>query len=134
MRLLSLLWVILISIASYSQTATLKGRVLNRKTKAPIEYAAVVLGEGTGVGSVSDSKGTFRITNVSVGEYILKVSCLGYVTQNVKVYVSKAKTNDVTVYLPEMSLAIDEVTVTARRKTEDATTAYTIGRTALDHL
>lgn len=134
MRLLSLLSVMLISIASYSQTATLKGRVLDRKTKTPIEFAAVVLGEGTGVGSVSDSKGSFRITNVSIGEYILKVSCLGYVTQNVKVYVSKAKTNDVTVYLPEMSLAIDEVTVTARRKTEDATTAYTIGRTALDHL
>ena len=134
MRLLSLLSVMLISIASYSQTATLKGRILNRKTKTPIEYAAVVLGEGTGVGSVSDSKGAFRITIVSIGEYILKVSCLGYVTQNVKVYVSKAKTNDVTVYLPEMSLAIDEVTVTARRKTEDATTAYTIGRTALDHL
>lgn len=72
MRLLSLLSVMLISIASYSQTATLKGRILNRKTKAPIEYAAVVLGEGTGVGSVSDSKGAFRITNVSIGEYILK--------------------------------------------------------------
>lgn len=44
MRLLSLLSVMLISIASYSQTATLKGRVLDRKTKTPIEFAAVVLG------------------------------------------------------------------------------------------
>lgn len=125
---------VLVDVMCHAQTATLSGRVLDKKSKAPIEFAAVVLGEGTGIGSISDSKGTFRITNVSIGEYILKVSCLGYVTQSVKVYVSKAKTNDVTVYLPEMSLAIDEVTVTARRKTEDATTAYTIGRTALDHL
>lgn len=121
-------------VVGNAQTATLTGRVLDKKSKGPIEFAAVVLGEGTGVGSVSDSEGIFRITNVSIGEYILKVSCLGYVTQNIKVYVSKAKANDVTVFLPEMSLAIDEVTVTAHRKAEDATTAYTIGRTALDHL
>lgn len=124
----------LVCVVGNAQTATLTGRVLDKKSKAPIEFAAVVLGEGTGVGSVSDSKGIFRITNVSIGEYILKVSCLGYVTQSIKVYVSKAKANDVTVFLPEMSLAIDEVTVTAHRKTEDATTAYIIGRTALDHL
>ena len=134
MRFLSLSFVVWVSVAGYAQTATLTGRVLERKTKTPIEFASVVLGEGSGIGSISDAKGAFRIANVSAGDYLLKVSCLGYVAQSVKVHVSKDKANVVTVYLPEMSLAIDEVTVTARRKTDDATTAYTIGRTALDHL
>ena len=37
-------------------------------------------------------------------------------------------------YLSETSLALDEVTVTAERKANDAATAYTLNRTALDHL
>ena len=47
--------------------------------------------------------------------------------------VRKDKEN-IVVYLSEQTLALNEVTVTAERKAIDATTAYTLGRTALDHL
>lgn len=61
------------------------------------------------------------------------VRCLGYSEYKLQLDVRKDKEN-IVVYLSEQTLALNEVTVTAERKATDATTAYTLGRTALDHL
>ena len=58
--------------------------------------------------------------------------CLGYPEYKLQLDVRKDKEN-IVVYLSEQTMALNEVTVTAERKTTDATTAYTLGRTALDH-
>lgn len=115
-----------------AQTVTVTGKVLEKKSLSPVEYAAVWV-KSAGVGAVTDRQGHFRIQNLPIGENVLSVSCLGYMSREVKIEVRQGM-KSLMIYLPEQNLALDEVTVTAHRKTDEATTTYTIGRTVLDHL
>ena len=120
-------------ISSFARTFSVTGTVLGEQKHDAISYATVVV-VGSGIGSITDDKGIFVIENLSPGKYSFKVQCLGYADKVFTVTVVDKDIADIKVSLPEMSLALDEVTVTARRKATDATTTYSIDRTALDHI
>lgn len=117
------------------------GRVLEDATGEPIHGAAIGL-EGTYLWSMSNEKGEFtldlsnldsRSLTQSSGEtFIIQISCLGYVTENIPLTLSG--TGTITVRLKEISLALDEVVVTAQQRSDQGATTYVIDRTALDHL
>lgn len=109
----------------------ISGKILDVKSKKPIEFATVWI-EGTGIGTVTDVNGSFLVNSLSEGNYEIIIRCLGYTEKKEKIYLMKNA--DVVFYLFETSLALDEVTVTAERKANDAATTYTLNRTALDHL
>lgn len=109
----------------------ISGKVLDIKSKKAIEFATVWI-EGTGIGTLTDANGSFLINNLSNGNYEIIIRCLGYTEKKEKIYLRN--NIDVLFYLSETSLALDEVTVTAERKANDAATTYTLSRTALDHL
>ena len=131
MRYFLVVFLACISIFCKAQTITVTGRILESSSKSPIEFATVWV-EATGSGAISDKDGHFRLEHIPASNTKLTISCLGYATQTYLIRSSKDK--NPTIYLKEATLALDEVTVTARRKADDATTAYTIDRTVLDHL
>ena len=70
-----------------AQTGTIKGRVLDKNTKAPLIFANVVV-KGTNKGAATDLKGEFIIRSVAAGNQILTISYLGYISNNVDVTVT----------------------------------------------
>ena len=60
----------------------IKGKVFDRESKHTIEYANIVLLNSSDSslvnGTVTDSEGNFKITNISNGNYLLEVRFIGY--------------------------------------------------------
>ncbi len=117
-------------VTSVAQQHRISGRVTDADTQQPVEFASVLL-SGTGLWAVTDQKGTFTISAVPAGEETMTVQCLGY-EKRVMTLTIRRDIGNMTVKLKPASLKVDEVTVTARRKQDEATTSYTISRHALD--
>ncbi|MDR2361389.1 MAG: TonB-dependent receptor [Prevotellaceae bacterium] len=111
---------------------TLSGTVVNARTKAPVEFASVILDNGERW-TITDEQGVFLLKNVPAGDIALTVSCLGYAKQTLKRTVS-GDMSALIVYLAEDNLQLKEVIISARRHQEEATTAYVIDRASLAHL
>jgi len=108
------------------------GTVTEYGTEIPVIGAAVRLGEDY-LWTTTDIDGKFVLDKVQPGEYVLEVSCLGYVTVSVSVDVRKDM-EGIAITLHESSLALDEVVVTAQRAKDGLGTSHTLGRDALNHL
>ncbi len=70
-----------------SVTGRIIGTVVDSITKKPIDYATITLYRSGGKaplnGVVTDSKGVFRINNISAGKYKVTVSFIGYPTKTI---------------------------------------------------
>ena len=113
-----------------AQEVTIAGTVTDNDSKAPIEFASVLM-KGNGRWAITDSEGRFSIKNIPTGKTTLTVQCLGYATRSI--------TLDITEDIPRLhltlkpeNLKLEGVTVTAKRKHDESTTSYTIDRTAID--
>jgi hypothetical protein len=115
----------------YGQQHTLSGRIVDDETSQPIEFASILLTE-TGLWAISDEKGKFTIKQAPSGKSTLTVQCLGY--QKIVLSLNVVSDlNNIEFRLKEDNLKLDEVTVVAKRKTDEATTSYVIDRTTLDN-
>lgn len=109
----------------------LKGHVVDAETGKPVEFASVLLSE-SGLWAISKEKGDFQLQHVPEGQNTLVVQCLGYEKRTLTITV-KRDIDNLTLKLKQSNLKLDEVTVMAKRKTDEATTSYTIDRQALDN-
>ena len=114
-----------------AQAVVLQGKVVDEANGQPIEYASVLIAE-SGLWAITDGKGAFTIRQVQQGKMTLTVQCLGYRKGTWPMTVTRDVSN-LTLRLRQESLKLDEVTVTAKRKHDEATTSYTIDRTTLDN-
>lgn len=89
-RITCTLIVFLLAHLCYGQT-TVKGRVLDARTKAPLPYCTVYF-TGKKIGGKTDNYGNFTIKSPKE-ESVLYVSYLGYETKEVKIYGSDFKTD-----------------------------------------
>ena len=110
----------------------LEGCVLEAGSEAPVIGAVVKVGEEY-LWTTTDIEGNFTFENVQKGEYILEVTCLGYVNSSTTINVSQ-DVQGIVITLHENSLALDEVVVTAQKAKEGLGTTQNIGRNALNHL
>lgn len=113
------------------QYHTIKGRIVEEKGKAPIEFATIYLPQNE-LWAVTDEGGTFTISKVPSGKVTLTIQCLGYAAKSLELDVRK-DIKDLLIYLPEDNLTLNEVVVTAQKKTDEQTTSYVLDRTTLDH-
>ena len=114
-----------------AQQVTIAGRITDDDSKKPIEFASVLMKEN-GYWSITGADGTFRIKGVPTGKATLTVQCLGYATRQITLNINKDIPH-LRITLKQESLKLDEVTITAKRKKDEATSSYTIDRTALDN-
>jgi len=101
---------LILSLNVFAQVRTVSGVIVDTDG-APIVSAAIAI-KGTFSGTSSDAKGNFSIT-LSEGNLTLVVSCLGYVTKEVKEPASDTK---LTVVLENDNKLMEEVVVTAYRQ------------------
>jgi hypothetical protein len=120
-----------ISQSVMSQHYTITGKILNSKDKKPVEYATISLSDNR-LWSVADENGVFVLKNVPLGKTSLTIQSLGYLKMTFELDIKENISGRI-FYITEDNLALDEVVVTARQKTNDLTTSYTIDRTTLDH-
>lgn len=131
-KFLIALFLLSTAVCASAQTWSVSGKIFDKNTRKPIEYATVVL-ESTAQWSVANAQGEFTIKNVQSGKNIISISCLGYVTDTKEIIINKDIPN-YTIYLAEDNLALDGVVVTAKEKDNSATTSRMIDKNALDHV
>ena len=107
------------SLISFSQQ-TIRGTVIDKQLQSQIAGANVmIIGSNPARGSVSDAAGRFKITDVPVGRYDLKISYIGYkeiVMPNVDLTAGKEVVLDIG--LEENISSLNEVVVSGTKKNE----------------
>ena len=106
--------------------------ITDANTKEPIIMGSVLLNP-LGQYAVTDVKGNAVIKNIPQGTYTLTVTYVGYETYTTQVAISN-KNLDMNIRMSEASLALKEVSVTAKQNASGTSTASIIGRQAIDHL
>src|SRR5690554_3986576 len=107
LTLTALLLLVPVATAS-AQEGVVAGQVLAAHSLQPIAGAQVIV-EGTDNGAITDSRGYFRIQNLSGSQVTLRVAMLGYrtVTDTVRVGAT-----DLRFLLRESAVELDEIVVT----------------------
>ena len=119
------------ALAATAQSFTVAGKVVSDGSEKPVEYASVLITE-SGQWAITGADGHFSIKGVAKGKVTLTVQCLGYVKRILPMTVSR-NIDNLKLKLKEDNLKLDEVTIVAKRKSDESTTSYTIDRTALDN-
>ncbi|SDI58649.1 iron complex outermembrane recepter protein [Flavobacterium glycines] len=88
--ILSLLFVLLFSTSIWSQErASIKGQITLKDNQSP-EKISVIL-KNTRFGTVTDSKGNYKMQHIKAGNYILRISAIGYITKEIKINLSSGQ-------------------------------------------
>ena len=106
-------------LASQQFTQTLRGTVLDTDAKTPLEGAtvALVLGDSILRGAYTDEAGRFKLPDVPVGRYDLRVTYVGFEAGGMKdVRVNSGKEVVLTVELREAVITTETVEITALGK------------------
>lgn len=92
----------------------ISGHVVEKYSEENIPYATILL-VGTDLGTTSNEEGQFAFRNLKPGKYLLRVSAIGYKTQEKQVEVNKEYTTLLHFQLEEESYLTDEIVVSANR-------------------
>lgn len=101
------------------ETANIAGKLLSAKNNEAIGYAAAVLSEFSDstkrTGAITNFSGEFNFKDVKKGEYLLKLSALGYKTIQMKVQVKTGDVNLGTLKMEDDAISLKEVNVTGQQ-------------------
>lgn len=115
---LTFLFSIMFVAVGLSQTGTIKGKIIDSKTKEPLIGASVMV-QGTGVGAATDLDGNFVITNVKAGTHSLIASYVAYKSATkTGVSVQSGKETVADFELSSDDISLDEVEVVAKSNRE----------------
>ncbi|TCD11018.1 TonB-dependent receptor [Pedobacter frigidisoli] len=117
-RSIVLLLLVFFSQTVKAQNVTLKGILIDQQTKQPLEYASMALlkkVDSIVVGGVlTRPNGSFELSKLQVGQYILKVAYTGYKNRFIDVKISDTRmVNLGTVSLTPTSGSLSQVNITS---------------------
>ena len=99
-------------------TQVVRGRILDQESQTPLAGANILIIE-TELGTMSDVNGNFKITNVPVGRYDIKVSFIGYEPRIFReVLVNSAKEVVLNIELKESPIMMNEIVVEQEQEKE----------------
>ena len=108
-----------LSAFAQNKVITVSGRVVEEDTKEPVEMATVqllALPDSTQAAGITTQKqGVFTLPKVKAGKYVLKISYIGFITQNIPLQLSeKAPAKNVgTIELQSDAVMLSEAVITA---------------------
>lgn len=113
-RVIIVFLILLVKIGSaFSQSGgTIHGRVIDAETGDYLPGANIMI-VGTAVGAATNVDGQYRLSRVSEGEHILRISYMGYKTEEISVHIGARETKRLDVRLTSDVVEIDAVEVTA---------------------
>lgn len=111
-RLISLL--LFVAVATYAQTGSVKGRVIDAKTFKPLAFATVYLNQTT-IGAVTNDKGDFDIKNIPPGMFDLVVTYLGYQQYQSRITVTEETPVTMSIKMVASATNLNQVLVKAKR-------------------
>jgi len=97
---------------SQTQKNILKGKVVNKETNEPIQYATVFLAY-TSKGSLTDEKGEFIINGIADGNYEIVCASVGFERVTTIMLFLNSKKSEVYFSLKPVPIQVSEVSVTA---------------------
>lgn len=104
----------ILSIQVFSQNATIKGKVIDGKTREVLPFVSILI-LNTKKGTTTDDKGNFIINNADLGYFKLQASFVGYETVVTEDYfVTKDKVPFVTIELFESTSKLEEVVIKSK--------------------
>lgn len=109
--------ILLIVDISYSQTGNLKAILKDEKTLEPVSNVNIILNKDDSefsIGTTSSSNGTFEFNNLTVGEYILKISHVGYANKSLGIIIPDS-TIFIEIFLTPKPVSLGEVLVTSTK-------------------
>jgi predicted nicotinamide N-methyase len=90
------------------QTGSLAGKVVDAATGEALPGVNVIL-KGTYYGAATNINGNFRIDNISIGNYNVDISLIGYKTfQFTSISIEANKTTQLDVELEETDLTLEQ--------------------------
>jgi hypothetical protein len=97
---------------------TIRGTILDFDTKQPLTGVTVlIMGTSPPIGTITNSNGTFLITDIPVGRYNIQLSYIGYETSIVnEILVTSGKESQVSALMKESATDLDEVTIRFSQK------------------
>ncbi len=133
--LLSLIFV-LSSIICHGQEVSIKGKIVDeRKIEIPFANIALFSASDTAnvyKGSVSDLSGEYVLEKINPGEYIIKISYIGYKTVSIPVCINN-KSITKNIMLEVDSKSINEVVIEGKRTIRSIDkTSYTFSSTQIE--
>lgn len=129
-RFILTLLILLCAITPLNAQVTVSGVVSDNDGKA-VEFATVTLLPGD-QWCMTDRQGAFTLRAHGHGKSLLRVTCVGYEPLEVDISLDTAS-DTLRLVMSQTNLQLEQVIVTAQRKTENATTSYLIDRQALDN-
>ncbi|MEX2283622.1 MAG: SusC/RagA family TonB-linked outer membrane protein [Gemmatimonadota bacterium] len=95
-----------------AQTGSITGQVVDGNSRQPVLGAQVYL-EGTGIGTLTQADGRFRLTSVPPGTYVITVQVIGYATGRIEnLRVLSGQTATANFQLSTIALKLTEVVIT----------------------
>lgn len=120
MQIRCTLFILLLPLFAFSQgTSSVRGQIVDKDTRASLIGAVVQLYNDTGMqgGAVSDFDGNYRIDNVPVGRYTIKVQYTGYLQALMSnIIVNSGKETILNIELEQSVVTTSEVVITATKK------------------
>ncbi len=107
---------------AYAQTAKLSGRITDASNGETLPGATVQL-VGTTLGATADADGNYVVLNVTPGAYTIRVSYIGYATQNIELRLTSDRTTDLNVRLRAEDSQQEELVVESQRVVDQNQTA-----------
>lgn len=131
-RLFLLVILVVSSLPAWSQGHSFSGRVVEKGTGDPVEFATVLV-NATEQWAVTDAEGRFTIQNIKAGKSLVTVASLGYATLS-REFSFARDIADCKLQVEADNLLLQSAVVTAKENDNAATTSRTIDRTALEHV
>lgn len=114
-----LLLMFFMQVAEAQTGVIVSGTVINEQTSEPISGANIYI-PALETGTSTDQNGTFRLTSLSPGSYLLRVSYIGYETKRVDLTVSENDPQQLTIELTQSQAMMEGITVTSLRPNLEA--------------
>lgn len=111
-RLFIIIPLFLLSLVSYSQEGSVKGKVtFNGKPEGLVNVYIT----GSNIGTVTDENGNYELKKIPIGKKKVIVSSIGFKTKQKEVIITKDKSITANFKLKEDVLGLDQVVVSATR-------------------
>jgi hypothetical protein len=123
--LIFLLLAVAITNVTAQSTGSISGKIIDKLSQRPLANTNIVI-EGTSLGAVADSSGSFRITGIPLNTYSIVFTAVGYKSQTLyNTTINAGNESYVTVEMEPTTNDLTEVVVTSNRKTARAATLET---------